>query len=150
MEIKNRYTGEVIKTTETLVRANLRGADLHEANLRGADLHGAELDPQTVDMFQIVPQVGSFRAFKKLQGGILCELEIPANAKRVGGLVGRKCRASAAKVIKGNGASYYNPNFVYKKGKIVKVADFDPDPSVECSRGIHFFLTSSEAEAFEY
>ena len=38
MEIKNRFTGEVILVIETLV-----GADLREANLREADLYGADL-----------------------------------------------------------------------------------------------------------
>jgi len=195
MEIKNRYTGAVIRTVETLVKAdlyranlskadlseadlresnlseanlsgadlygadlyganlrgvNLSGADLRWADLRGANLYGAKIGPKTVNMFQIVPQVGSFRAFKKLRNGTICELEIPATSRRVGGLVGRKCRASEAKVISGNGVSHFDPNFIYKKGGTVKVADFDPDPGIECSRGIHFFLTRSEAEAFVY
>ncbi len=45
IEIKSRYTGEVIYTHEgdTLVGADLRGANLYGAYLRGADLYGAEL-----------------------------------------------------------------------------------------------------------
>ena len=45
IEIKSRYTGEVIYTHEadTLVGANLRGADLRGADLREADLRGADL-----------------------------------------------------------------------------------------------------------
>ena len=43
MEIKNRYTGAVIKTVETLVGANLRETDLSRADLSGADLHEANL-----------------------------------------------------------------------------------------------------------
>ena len=40
-KIKNRYTGEVILTSEN--RANLYGANLREANLREANLYGANL-----------------------------------------------------------------------------------------------------------
>ena len=49
VEIKNRFTGEVICTGETLQAAvesnlaNLGGADLGGANLRGANLGGADL-----------------------------------------------------------------------------------------------------------
>ena len=50
IEIKNRYTGEVIYTHEgdtlvgaNLCEANLRGANLCEANLRGANLRGTNL-----------------------------------------------------------------------------------------------------------
>lgn len=43
IEIKNRFTGEVVKTidADTLRRANLSDADLRRANLRGADLSRA-------------------------------------------------------------------------------------------------------------
>jgi uncharacterized protein YjbI with pentapeptide repeats len=49
IEIKNRSTGEVICSGETLLQAvqanlsNLRGANLHGADLHGADLRGANL-----------------------------------------------------------------------------------------------------------
>ena len=43
VRIKNRFTGELILELETLQRANLRGADLHDADLRGADLQDADL-----------------------------------------------------------------------------------------------------------
>ena len=58
MEIKNRYTGEIIfsgdyETMRECVEdalcseASLRGADLHNADLRGADLSGANLSGAT-------------------------------------------------------------------------------------------------------
>jgi hypothetical protein len=45
IQIKNRYTGNVIKEVDaiSLADANLRGADLGGVNLRGADLLGAAL-----------------------------------------------------------------------------------------------------------
>lgn len=43
MQIKNRFTSEVIMEVPDLCGANLRGADLSEANLRYTDLRGADL-----------------------------------------------------------------------------------------------------------
>lgn len=43
MEIRNRYTGEILLTKESLFNANLRGADLRGADLRGAYLEGTDL-----------------------------------------------------------------------------------------------------------
>ena len=48
MEVKHRYTAEILLTVNdlrgaNLTEADLRGADLYEANLRGADLRGADL-----------------------------------------------------------------------------------------------------------
>jgi uncharacterized protein YjbI with pentapeptide repeats len=43
IEIRNRWTNEVIRTEENLTDADLTGADLTDANLRGADLRDANL-----------------------------------------------------------------------------------------------------------
>ena len=45
IEIKNRFTGEILLTvqSDTLVGADLHGADLTDANLKGADLTDANL-----------------------------------------------------------------------------------------------------------
>mgnify|MGYP000553505755 CR=1 FL=1 len=42
MKIKNRFTGKVILTIETLVGANLSDADLRGADLSAANLRGAK------------------------------------------------------------------------------------------------------------
>jgi hypothetical protein len=118
---------------------------LSEANLREADLRGANIDNTTKGLLLIVPEVGSFHGFKKLANGNLCELEIPADAGRVGGWTGRKCRAEKAIVISGNGYSQYNADFAYYPGVTIIPDSWDPDPRVECSHGIHFFLTKQEA-----
>ncbi len=43
IQIKNRFTGELIRELETLRRADLRRADLRGADLQVADLRGANL-----------------------------------------------------------------------------------------------------------
>ena len=41
--------------------------------------------------------------------------------------------------------SSYDNTFIYKKGEIVSVDNFDEDRWNECSTGIHFFITREEA-----
>jgi hypothetical protein len=98
--------------------------------------------------------------WKKLSHGYIAKLLVPAAAKRTATPIGRKCRASKAKVLEiydrdGKlqpkafvGCSTYT-NFEYKAGRIVKpVEPYNPDIRVECTSGIHFFLTREEAEAY--
>jgi hypothetical protein len=123
----------------------MRGADMRGANMRGADLSGADL-LNLLAVRTIVPD-GDVVGWKKLLGGQICKLKIPADAKRVGGLIGRKCRAEFAVVIDGEGKGQYDET-EYKVGATVKPDSFDENPLVECSHGIHFFITRKEAEDY--
>jgi len=131
--------------------ADLTGADLTGANLRGASLAGAILP----ENWQIVPPAGqSFAAFKKTRDGVVLELLIPGSAQRTSNLIGRKCRANEAFVA---GVAYGNANstgiyesmhclgFTYEVGKMASEPSFNPDIRVECTTGIHFFMTKEEA-----
>ena len=147
-----------------LRRAHLYGANLSEANLSKADLYGANLDwvggNPIWPIFQIVPEQGAFIAYKRAKEidshrAAVLTLRIPASAKRTSSLVGRRCRASQAKVVK---AEYldgtpaqetvffgsYN-HFHWTLGKLHKSDSWDPDPKVECTHGLHFFITKQEA-----
>ena len=129
--------------------ADLSGANLHGADLRGADLRGAKIEDTEFSPFQICPTTGSFEAWKKVSTGIIKVL-IPAKAKRTSSLVGRKCRSSQIKVLGGKqGHGLYNKTTTYTRGKTVKADSFDGDIRIECSNGIHFFMTKEEAEKFE-
>ena len=141
-------------TDANLTGANLRGAYLIGAYLTSADLRGAKIDDKTkLPNFFLCPEKGSFTAFKKVRNGIVLELQIPASAKRTSSLVGRKCRASKAKVIKAHNnpdglnefVSKHNPDFVYKIGETVHAHDYSNDIRIECAPGIHFFITYQEA-----
>jgi hypothetical protein len=94
---------------------------------------------------------GELIGYKKLKGGVICKLKIPAEAKRVGGVVGRKCRAEFAEVLEGDGWSLTRsyPSVSYEVGEKVKPDKFNGNLFEECSAGIHFFLTRKEAEKFE-
>ena len=135
-----------------LRNANLSGADLSGADLSGADLSGADLSGANLPHFQIVPSKGSFTAWKKTTKGVI-KIEIPTKAKRTSSLVGRKCRASFIKVIEGAGCGGVSPTqslneLTYNKGDIVYADKYDNDIRVECTHGIHFFMTKEEAEAW--
>ena len=162
MRTRGAYLSEADLRGADLRGADLRGADLRgaylsEADLRGADLRGAKLSGADLSeavylAFSLVPEQGEFTAFKKLKGGAIAELLIPADAKRTSSLVGRKCRASKAIVIAidngKEGVSFHDRTFVYKVGETVSVDNFDDDIRVECTTGIHFFITRREAEEY--
>lgn len=132
---------------EWLAGTGGRPADLGRADLRGTDLRGAELPD-----FEIVPAAGEFVAWKKVQGAVL-RLRIPAGAARTACLVGRTCRAEYA-IVDGvesaSGAtveswkSENDPGFVYRVGETATPDSYDPDIRVECTHGIHFFMTREE------
>ena len=69
---------------------------------------------------------------------------MPSGAKRTSSLVGRKCRAEYVKVLEGSGISRRGGE--YKEGKLVYPDSYDDDIRVECTHGIHFFMTREEAE----
>jgi hypothetical protein len=134
-----------------LRRVNLFGADLTGANLTGADLVNALVqgvigEPKPA---ATVPPAGDLVGWKRLQGGIICQLLIPAAARRFGGVLSNKCRAEYAIVTAGEGVSEHDSSFLYRVGETVKPSEpFDPNPFAECSTGIHFFLSRAEADSY--
>jgi hypothetical protein len=137
--------------------ANLSGANLSGANLRGANLRGAKNLKIAKNSLLVIAQqsivpMGKLIGWKKLQGGIIAKLEIPAKAKRLNSIGSRKCRAEFVKVLAIIGAKeafdQHSGKVLYKKGLTVYPDSFDEDIQVECSHGIHFFITKEEAEAY--
>ena len=157
-------------SSANLSSANLSSADLRFANLRSADLRfanlsSANLDERTIKNintyrpFQICPTEGSFIAWKRGYMNCIIKVEIPSKARRTSSLVGRKCRASYIKTLtiwdnEGNslkecqGWRNQEPRTIYKVNRITKADEYDPDIRVECSHGIHFFMTREEAEVW--
>lgn len=91
----------------------------------------------------------------KMLLGRLAKLEVPAEARRTATPVGRKCRAEFVKVLfieNANGEpclagmSQRHGGTAYRVGEIVYPDEYDDDIRVECTHGIHFFLTRAEAE----
>jgi len=142
IKIKNRFDDTVIFETD----AETIGAAVVAAISAKANLTGANLE-KLISIRTILPD-GDLIGWKKLQGGTICKIQIPANSKRVGGLVGRKCRAEYAVVLEGDGVSNRDSDFRYKVGATVKPDSYDPNPLEECSNGIKFFITRAEAESY--
>jgi hypothetical protein len=142
-----------------LRRADLRGANLYGVNLYGADLRGANLygavglTVRLCAQFRSCPPSGDFTGWKKGGDGELIKLKIPWFSRRVNAIESRKCRCEMAIVmsIEKNGkkivecVSGYDPNTVYRVGEHVCCDKYDASWLVECSGGIHFFMTQQEA-----
>ena len=126
--------------------ANLESASLGGANLLGVSLLGANLEGAKLPHFQLVPEEGAFVGYKKVDSGEVITLSIPTFAKRTSSLVGRKCRASSVVVLKGSGKS--DRGGVYTEGKEYFPNAYDGDIRVECTSGVHFFITRKEAEEY--
>ena len=146
-DLRGANLGEADLRDANLGGADLRGAGLRGANLRDANLRDAQGWEHLLPIRTIVPE-GELIGWKKLSDGTICKLKIPAEAKRVGGLIGRKCRAEYAIVIEGSGVSSWDGVTKYAPGETVRPDSFDPDPRIECSHGIHFFITREEADAY--
>ena len=140
----------------SLSGANLSGADLSGANLSGANLTGADLSganlicadlsgAKGLEQFCILP-AGEIIGYKKLADGTIATLRIPADAKRVNAYGSRKCRAEFAYVVEGTGKAKHDGT-LYAPGFIAP-DKYNDDPRVECSHGIHFFITRQEAEDY--
>ena len=134
-----------------LIGANLSGADLKRADLSGANLSDANLSRANLsraDLSAFNICEGSLVVYKKVSGKIV-QLRIPETARRTASLVGRKCRASHAEVIDIEGGEPVETRgLVYEIGKTVYPDSYDDDIRVECTHGIHFFLTRKEAEDY--
>jgi len=136
-----------------LSRAYLSGANLSRADLSGADLSRANLE-LIKSLRQIIPEEGSFIAYKKGKNNEFIKLEIPENAKRTCNIKSRKCRAEFAKVISITNSdgdditecySQHDMSFKYTVGKLVYSDKYDDNFLEDCSNGIHFFISKLEA-----
>jgi hypothetical protein len=159
-DLSGAYLSGAYLSGAYLSRAYLSGADLSGADLSGADLSGAKDDENTRYPPYQIPQTGSMEVFKKvmvknerslLNERLIAKLLVPAKAKRTASLVGRKCRAEYVEVLEleggvKTGTGWYDETTKYEVGKITRPDKYDPDPKVECTHGIHFYLTKEEAE----
>ena len=139
-----------------LSRADLSNANLFCADLYGADLYGARIDAVAIARQKIVPD-GTLVVWKKLSEGVVAQLEIPNDAQRTNAIGSRKCRSSAAVVVAlfkdgvlfdGEAFDRYAGKTRYKAGEVVLPDSYDDSALIECSNGIHWFLTREEAEAY--
>lgn len=148
---------ETVMSCANLCSAYLRESDVRHANFSNAKLQGVRISKININeasnfpyIPMACPDTGSFIGWKKAADGVIVKLLIPEDAKRSSG-AGRKCRCDKAFVLDIEGTihkvafSMYNPNFIYRKGKMVEVKNFCTDRFEECAPGIHFFINREEA-----
>lgn len=143
-----------------LQSADLRGSNLDSADIRGTNFAYSDLRGTTLPDYSILPSEGSFIGFKKCHAGVVLKLEILG--RRLNSLGSRKCRTNKVRVISAcrmypsedfkedfdfEVMSMFHPRFRYFPGAVV-TSEIDDDIRVECTKGIHFFLTEKEAREY--
>ena len=142
--------------------SDLSGSDLSGSDLSGSDLSGLDLsDARAADLIiartRILPDEGAVIGWKKVTGNNIAKLLIPFGVKRSHAM-GRKCRAAEAQVLEivnietgesvAEAFSLARKDFKYTVGETVRPTElFDEDWTVECTSGIHFYITRAEAVA---
>ncbi len=164
IEIKHRWNGKVLYTAETAsdVReaviearggeADLRGANLREADLRGADLRGANL--RGADLREADLREADLRGANlwgaNLWGANLWGADLRgANLREARGFAPERVndllilldQVGPIRAYKLVDSGYRSPiqssgKLTYRVGDIVE-AEADPDPSVQCGRGVN-------------
>ena len=159
IEIKHCLTGSVLFEGDFSCLADaVKAALSNGANLRSADLSETKNIPkQSAAELLMCPEEGDFIGWKKCADDIVAKLLIPSKAAR-SSATSRKCRAEFVKVLAlfKYGKPFAGPaetntkgiNAVYAIGKTVKPDKWDADRWNECSNGIHFFITRTEAENY--
>jgi len=155
-DLSNANLSNTNLSSANLFCADLYGANLFCADLYGADLYGARIDAVALARQKIVPD-GTLVVWKKLSEGVVAQLEIPNDAQRTNAIGSRKCRSSAAVVVAlfkdgvlfdGEAFDRHAGKTRYKAGEVVLPDSYDDSALIECSNGIHWFLTREEAEAY--
>ena len=153
-----------------LLDCNFTGSNLYNCNLDNTDSYLSEykkgkiLTESIIGYKKCIP-CDADRIYNFLDPDCLIQdidiaivtLEIPRGAI-VFSINGGKCRTNKAKVIDivdGNGnkmqraKSYMMGNLTYYIGDEFTIYDFNCEYNVECSAGIHFFMTRKEAEEYK-
>ena len=144
--------------------------ELRDCDLRGADFSGCDFDGLSVrsKLYKQLdkttpmacPATGKYTAYKRLAGGWIAKLEIPAHAQRSSATNKGKCRASEAvvkriyrhfadgSVVTATEGESIRGRLRYVVGETVKPDGFDTNRFHVCAPGIHHFMTYKEAEDY--
>ncbi len=148
--MKKTELDQIIKNHQHWLHEDIEGWEKMKADLSGADLCGATLcgaDQFSLGKVLYEPLTG----YKKTEEGVVITAEIPAGAI-VFCINGSKCRTNRAKITDMEGHkvlhSWHDPDFTYRLGQKILIADFDTRYNVECGKGFHFFRTRKEAEEY--
>lgn len=136
------------------VNGGIYSSVLTEGNFNEVDFRGVKVNTSTIGYVMACPSEGSYIGWKKC-GEYIVKMLVTEDAMRSSATT-RKCRCSKAKVLeiqtmdghKSNKRvvySSYCTSFKYEVGKEVSVSDFDTNRWIECSKGIHHFVSREDA-----
>ena len=156
-DLRHANLSHATLSSANLHYTNLSSANLRYTNLSYTNLSDANLSSADLPIFQLVTK-GTMKVYKKASGKVV-ELIIPSQAKRTSSLIGRKCRCEYAyvkRILGINGepsgltevTGNHDCRTIYEIGKKVTPDKYDDDIRVECSHGIHFFITFEEAATY--
>lgn len=160
---KTNFTGAVLTRVFAAYVAfketNLTACALDNADLTQADMEtaifGSDWESALCRARLSIVAEGDLIGWKKLRGNKVAKLLIPADSRRSNAF-GRRCRAEYCKVLSiiddsgdpvSSGTSKRDDAFTYTVGEVTKADGWDDNWTRNCSHGIHFFITYSEAEA---
>ncbi|MBR2560680.1 MAG: pentapeptide repeat-containing protein [Eubacterium sp.] len=159
-----KFTGASLKYARLKYAKWIYYADFTNADVTGDDFSDCDLDEEKFvgaigfHPHMRCPEEGPFIAWKKCREDHIVKLLIPTDAMRTGASR-YDCRASEAKVLEirdqdnepcEEALSCADEDFVYRKGETVYPEEEFDDTMLTGGSGIHFFLTRTEAELFEY
>ena len=143
--------------------ALLDNTNFHDSQIDIEDLNKVGIPYTTIGLNMACPEEGAFVGWKYVRNNrdyYLIKLLIPEDAKRSSATT-RKCRCDKAFVLdivdlfnedihyekceNPNSITYTGKKTVYKVGETIYPDSWDEDRWVECSHGIHFFITKQEA-----
>ena len=139
--------------------ADFTGADLTDVDFSECALNEENFSGATgFHPNMKCPEEGSFIAWKRCRDDRIVKLLIPETAERTGAFV-YICRASEAIVLDirdrdgepcDEAFSKADKDFLYRKGETVRPKEAFDNHMLDDGSGIHFFLTRTEAELYEY
>ena len=159
-----KFTGASLKYARLKYADWIYYADFTNADVTGVDFSDCDLNEESFagaigfHPYMRCPEEGPFIAWKKCRDDHIVKLLIPADAMRTGASR-YDCRASKARVLAiwnqdnepcEEAVSCADEDFVYRKGETAYPEEAFDDRLLTDGSGIHFFLTRTEAELFEY
>lgn len=147
-----------MRLTEYSYWASFKGADMKYVILDGSPINDNAVEgAKNLHIPMLCPGEGSFIGWKKCRDNRVMKIQVTEGASRTGGYADA-IRASEIFILEiydgdktcSEAVCLSDEELIYHKGDVVRdTEEFDPS-LLHDGEGIHFFLSRTEAERFEY